>query len=330
MQATAQTIRSTKPQGTVPVLALDPGNAYLKALIPSGQGHSPYCIPNYIYVADRNQDVSDDRETVSVYAPDQAGQEVRYVIGEEARFLKGDAIVDLGKAEYIHIITKAVLQFTSEKEIDLRVQVADSRLPELNSASDRIRELCPQVRNIKFISEGIAPWKWMKQNNLWAYPDMPNGVVDIGGGETTCQIISPRGTVDQNKNITEHGMYHLANLVGAKLKPMGLQFSADAGSILNSIEEGSYIYKERGVNYPFRDIFDHELNNWQKSIAKSILSKWQSSGEEFGQVLICGGGAYLCTKLAEKFPGRFIVASNSQIENFAQMINAYALATLSF
>jgi hypothetical protein len=170
----------------------------------------------------------------------------------------------------------------------------------------------------------------MKENGHWAYPDMPNGVIDIGGGETTCQLISPRGTVNQAKNITQPGMYDLARKVGSRLKPMGLQYSPDPGAILKSIEEGTYIYKEKGIIYPFRDTFDHEINEWQKTIAKSILAGWQSSGEEFGQVLIVGGGAYLCNKLAEKFPNRFIVASNNQIENFAQMINAYALATLSF
>jgi hypothetical protein len=330
MQSTVQAIKTSKVQATVPVLALDPGNAYLKALIPSGQGHTPYCVPNYIYVADNFQEVSDSRDTISVYAPDITGSDVRYIIGQEAKFLKGEPLVSLGKADYVHIITKAVLQFTSENPIDLRIQVADSNLPEWSAAETRIREVCPQVRGIKFISEGTPPWKWMKENGSWAYPDMANGVIDIGGGETTCQIISPRGTVSQAKKLTLPGMYELASVVGAKLKPLGLQFSPNPGAILTSIEEGSYTYTERGAVYPFRDIFDHELSLWQKNIAKSILSSWQSSGEEFGQVLIVGGGAYLCNKLAEKFPNRFIVASNNQIENFAQMINAYALATLSF
>lgn len=326
MQTFVQQVKKKADGLMTPVVSLDPGNGYLKALLPTPQGHKPYCIPNWIVEIPEWQEFNSTPETLVVVLQEANGEYIRYAIGEEAKFLGGRPMVELGKSAYLHVVTKAILQFISDPVVDLNILVADSRQHEWGDAIVNIKMTCPEVGRVNLSSEGTPPWRWMNQNNLWAYPELPNGVLDIGCGETTCRLVSPRGTVDMANEITVKGMIDLAERIGSALKSQGIQFTANPGRILDAIEKGDFIYEDHGRSFYFQPIYQKELDKWQKDMAQRIIQRWQTAGQKFGQILICGGGAYLCKKLEEKFPGRFIVASNKQVDNFAQMINAYAMA----
>lgn len=343
------------------ILSIDPGNSYLKICFPDG---SLKMTPNYLLAFDPTEHEIKPTDDSAVVLVDGK----HWLVGAEAKQQGGSALNHLGKCDHIHIVVAAVLSMletTTAIVTELRIVVADNRLPKWKEAKERLLKLKdfqamrtvgtskeyamtsykPRIDDVRFTSEGQPPWFWMTANNLWntALNADVHGVLDVGCGETTGKLITKSGTpiygTEKSKAMNDPGMISLANSCAAKIKIAGnLDVTPDAYAVLAAIERGCKLpestkggrfnYTDRGSLVSFDDIFDNAHAKWMARTVNKMLDTFQSSGEHVGQILIVGGGAPLFEAAAKQYPGLMLIAKHDKIDNFPQLINVVAMSTV--
>ncbi|MEM9807300.1 MAG: hypothetical protein AAF959_18705 [Cyanobacteria bacterium P01_D01_bin.56] len=333
-------MEQVRASGTIPVLSLDGGNTWLKYSV----GGAPVrCVPAVIKELDTEVEEVEPTDDPSSVIIDFEGS--TFVVGSLAESLGGVPVYQLGKPEHTHLLYMAamagVAPFSSCPVVErLNILVPDNRKRQLENVWEAVSEriqavksftvdgqlIQPQVRNIKFISEGAPAYSWAKNNSLFAEYDRPGikkvAVFDVGGGEATLQVFdSQTGRLIWTDNQTLPGLKALGDLLAGKLKPY-FRTTPDTAMLLRALHLGNRIYESDGQSFDFTEQYESARKAW----SQDILQKIQRSGlftAEFGGVVIVGGGAAHCGGIENATGGRFVVAKHPEVS--AQEVNAIAM-----
>ncbi|EKU97958.1 hypothetical protein Lepto7375DRAFT_7217 [Leptolyngbya sp. PCC 7375] len=343
--------RASKPtanDGYITCVAGDYGNTNVKFAI---AGHEQvHKFPSFIYEVDPDTVILED-----IYeCLDDSSALVEYngeifLIGALAAMYGGDPIYKRGKARSMVPMFMATLRgieaISSCPVIErLNILVPDALPRAIESTwqvvADEIESITefsvngalirPQIRKVKFISEGVPAFRLCKEQGLFSdYANTPGisefGILDIGGGDTTLKIFDYRtGQIDWNRAITldRLGVAALAQSIAHRIKAAwGLLGTPDTTDILRGLSIQHYVYG----NESYEDIYLKCREKWAEAICKELIP---SIGESLGTVAIVGGGAYHAEDFETYTNSRFFIASEDLTEVDPQKINAIALTEM--
>lgn len=325
-----------------PLVVLDAGNRTINYLDASGKSRM---MPAYIKQLQPWDDTAESENSVNVEVNGQ-----RYVVGELARQLNGKAIHELSKSQSYWIIVASVLEPVSENGVigvdKLRILCPD-KTEEFKQAAKYIESLewlpsdrrylregrevsLTWIRSVELIEECLPAWKYAKRSGWWSYPDRKNGVIDLGGAETTARLIAPNGVILRgDADLSLPGTVYLATMISGAIK-RNFRFNPDPSSIMDAIGRGEYALKVMGTTGEQTVDFSKEfaicLDQYVSDLKSKIKTAWQEHWGDLGEVLIVGGSAPLLHQVEVDTQGRFRVARHEAIENFSQSINIYGMA----
>lgn len=303
--------------------AFDGGNRFSKWFSPVNLTR---CLPSCIKEIDSWQDAVPDENTVVI---DVDG--VRYLVGQQAKDLKGIDVFTADKAELARILLFAAIEPTDTADnilIDtLAISTPDSRLTGAVSHLQRLsgthsflrngRMLTARINRVEIVDECLSAWRYAWNHGGFAYA-CKNGVLDLGGGTALARIILPSGMIVRDADIKLPGTADLARRVAAALKAKS-EFQPDLGLIMDGIANQTFRAGQHGV--PFAAIFEKARQSWLEEIRGQIKTQWASHLSEIGEVLVVGGSAELARPFVEASGGRFKIPVNPS----PQLINLYGL-----
>lgn len=343
--------------GKMDVLGFDPGNAYIKWVDAYGNVKR---MPSYIgEILDEQQyqeELNKPESVVITY------ENRRYVIGERAKQLNCPPMFKEGKSNKAHLMVMAVIahvgfQVQTPTIHNLRVLVEDHRDADWEKFKKlldgqtikfeyRQASWSAMIDKVTLIPEGLPPYLWAATNNQFKFPDKSQGVIDFGGGAMTARLISPGGRINWMLSKQKKGINDLARRIAYRLeRDNGISESIEESVIMSAMEAGlkyrqagftaendpsnPFVYTHAGNDYYFHDIYDEERLTWFKALGRYLMREvWY--GEQLGEVLLIGGGAYHAEIMEEMTGGRFFIPKNKEHpDTFAQVINAYALSNPS-
>lgn len=347
---------NSQRSGVIEVFALDGGNTNIKFAVKGSTqvGKMPSCIREIdTSIYDLEYPIDDPNSAIVEY------EGVSYLVGALAYQQGGLPIFQLGssygagKAEYMKIMFMAALrdidQLSSCPVIEqLNILVPDARRNHLqetwNYVGEEITDITefhvngklirPQVREVKFISEGIPSFQFVKSHGLFdAYAAIPGisdfGILDIGGGESTFKLIDINtGQINWESEVTMPGLNALAESISTVLKSQsGIRLSPELPHILSCLSIQRYIYQAPGVSaFDFESVYLAVRNRWAIRILQTIAPKF---GGTVGSIAVVGGGAHhaedLCRKVED---GRLFVPTEDVTGVDPQKINAISLTYL--
>lgn len=343
--------------GKVDVLGFDPGNAYVKWVDAYGEVKR---MPSYIGEILDDQQYEEELDKPESVVITYEGR--RYVIGERAKQLNCPPMFKEGKNLKAHLMVMAVIaqtgfQVQTPVVKNLRVLVEDHRsdiwekfttLFDGQTVKFEYRSVAWSVRvdKVTLIPEGLPPYLWAATNGQFKAPERSQGIIDFGGGAMTARLISPGGRINWALSLHRKGLNELARKIAYRIqRDNGISESLNEEVIMSAMEAGlnyrkegftpqndpsnPFMYTHSGNDYYFHDTYDEERLTWFKKLGRYLLKEvW--FGEQIGEVLLVGGGAYHAEIMEEMTGGRFFIPKNNEHpDNFAQVINAYALANPS-
>ena len=338
-----------KKTGAISVFAFDGGNTGIKFAY-AGSDETGY-MPSVIKEIDLDmydiQYPADDPNSAIV----EYGSKT-YAVGALGAMLGGSPVFELGKADYTHILFMASLRGVEEFSRcpvieQLNILVPDARRQWLqgvwNPVADTIQgiqsfkvngeEIQPQVRSVRFISEGIPAFEWAKNEGLFSpFLNTPGinqmGVLDIGGGETTFKLFeASTGQINWDAEVTLPGLNSLAISIANRLKSQaGFIITPDTSDILRCLAIKHYVYETPNGGIDFEQQYLEARSNWAKLILQKLSPSVTQQG--VGGVVIVGGGAHHADSIEVATKGRFFVASEESTGINPRYINAIALSEM--
>lgn len=322
-------------------VALDGGNR----TICWSDGTNTRVIPAYVLELPDYQDVPDtfdDRTVLIESAVD--GEDKRFLVGQTAKSLHGSPIYELSKADVTWLLALVASEPHSELDVvlidELRVLFVDSRSDEAkrlkaiaSAGIDFKRNGKPCVVTIRSVvveDEGAPVHRYAMKNGMYRYPDRPNAVIDLGGGDGSARVFTPEGLVDRKADLNLPGTVELASLVTARIQSK-TRFTPSQGDVMDAIERGDYVIQvpsaEGFSELNFTDDFLKAQKQWIQNIRQRINSEWSSRGvfATLGGGVIVGGSAPLAKDFERSTNGRFIVAESANDARFAQLISLYGM-----
>lgn len=340
--------------GKMDVLGFDPGNAYIKWVDAFGNvKRMPSFIGEILDEQQYQEELTKPESVVITY------ENRRYVIGERAKQLNCPPMFKEGKTNKAHLMVLAVIaqtgfQVQTPVISNLRVLVEDHRskgwetfksLLDGQTIKFQYRQDSWSVRvdKVTLIPEGLPPYFWAINNNAFKFPNRSQGIIDFGGGAMTARLISPGGRINWKLSQHKKGLNDLARSIAYRIQQdNGISESLDEAVIMSAMEAGlkyrqagftaqndpsnPFMYTHAGNDYYFHDIYDEERLTWFKALGRYLLKEvW--FGEQIGEVLLVGGGAYHAEIMEEMTQGRFFIPKSKEYpDTFAQVINAHVLA----
>ena len=305
---------------TIPRLTLDCGNRFTAAT----DGQKLIQFPSYAVHPGVHQHFDfdaphfkDGRSFVIEYGS------VRYSVGQKARQLCGDRAYDVGKWNLAKpFFMAAVAGLTGAPSI---------HIPELVVAVPNPFDR-DQTRNFQSIAEGKGSsftgngieravvvdtvriehechYAYAKAVNdgLLLWPDMANGVIDLGGGTSIYRLIDSDGDIDDARSgVIDGGTAELASDVAEQ----ALGDRELANLVMDAIADGSF--KVRGDD--FKHVYDELFPKWIQKIHRKVQSKWHPVSGQIAQILLIGGSAHLVRDYFQvgKSDARFVMPENPQ------------------
>ncbi len=324
MASATRTPRAHNPPqrgiNTLPVLALDAGNRFIKWLPAGGR---PRCIPSFVKPLEPWEDACSDELSVIL---EVGGQ--RYAIGQVAQHLGGNPTFQHDKCELASLLCLAAIEPPKGNQIaidKLIVALPDSRKSEAVAGVRRCKGAKTFIRNgqtihatikqVEPIDETRAAYSFALKKRLFQYA-RTNGILDLGGGTGIGRLYTPNGTLIRQADVIVPGTYALATKIAAALIPQ-LGHSPDLSLLMDAIAQGIYQYGTTGVD--FQPIFEKCRAEWLTEIRAQLKSAWTQWLSELGEVLIIGGSAPLAESLEQQSSRRFRLAPDPQLFNLYGM-----------
>jgi hypothetical protein len=323
-------------------IVLDAGNRFIKWLDPQGRVR---CIPSYVLATENWQEVTWDDESVVVEVDGK-----KYVIGKIAKELGGKAIFSESKTDWAWLLGYVALEpnlgentLTVEELVyflpDTRHQQSVEGVKKIEtfaSAKEFRRngvDIVATVRRVIPTDETRGAYCYAIRNGLFNYPQLTNGVVNIGGGDISCHVYLPnlknpeRAIIDrdQDLNLKGKGTAYLAEKIAAAVAPMiGERPSADW--IMDGIADGSFTIAQTGTY--FKPQFDAAQDVYCSELRGRIKTEWSRALATMGEVLVVGGSATLVKPIVDLFQGRWRIPAKENMDSFSQFIDIYGMAEI--
>ncbi len=227
--------RSPPHSGSVPVLALDAGNRFIKWLPAGG---TPRCIPSFVKLLESWEDARSDKRSVIIEAYAQ-----RYAIGQVAQDLGGKPTFQHDKCELAPLLCLAAIEPIAGERIiidKLVVALPDSRKTDAIAAvkgceglkrfSRNGQAIDVLIKQVEPIDETRAAYRFALQQGVFRYA-RTNGILDLGGGTGIGRLYTLNGTLIRQADVIVPGTYALASTIAAALLPQ-LGYSPDLSLML--------------------------------------------------------------------------------------------------
>jgi len=225
---------------TRPVLAVDPGNRFVKWI----DGSTVRCIPSYVKELADWEEGGHDSQSFEIGFNGK-----RYLVGRLAQLMGGLPAFEGGKADLAHLLVLPALASDSPQRIerlviptpDSRNQQTIAKLKELEGTiefSVNGHECLTTVRSVAAIDECRGAYDLALSRSMWRYPGNPNGILDIGGGTAIARLFAPGGALLRDADIVLPGTSHLAQRLAAAILPK-VGVTADAGMLMDAIASGN-------------------------------------------------------------------------------------------
>lgn len=320
----------------IEVLGTDPGNRFIKHAIAPEE---PAIMPSVYYALDDDQETSpDDPQSVTIAykaGPYSEMQGKRYVVGAQAAELRGTPTMEGEKIDSApSLILAAIAKVATERatRVDkVLVALPDDRDKESSEAiQDKIvgthtieidgNLQTVQVCGLEARTEGFDAFRWASKCDQLP-PGKINGVIDVGGGNTSASLFSARGTLMRESRLVMTGALAIARKISQHSSMLKVETKGNTARldlILNGIADGSLTYGNTRRN--FSETYERYRQQWELSIRSKIKTSWQDWVSEIGRIAIVGGGAEMLRPVEVLTKGVFFVASDPQTATVRGMV----------
>ncbi len=286
---------------TICKLAIDAGNRFVKMATNTG---TYKIFPSYLAKADFR-----DADAISYEAgsrKDLIGQ--RWHIGESAKFKNGQAVFYSEKSELMpQMVLGVIAQLggTTTNISALNLCLPDGFNQQQNQSLiaalkgiHTINEKTYRVGSINIHSEGAVAYPYLLNSGAFKYA-RNNGIIDLGGGNSTGVLVSPHGQPIWESKITLPGTIALAKMVANHQDLIGIESKGNTPRLEIIMDGIATDYKYGSVRDISQAINDC-LPEFLTSIKSAILTQWSPWLSGLGEIAIIGGSAALFRDLAAK------------------------------
>lgn len=310
-------------------VAFDGGNRFIKWVNPENEVRMiPSCIKEVSVT--QWQRIKPDPQTVLIEVDGK-----RYVIGKQAQELDGEPVFQRNKCElaeiialvaiepnpgfdYVHIAKLAIALPSDTNESDVEALRKLENYPLTKQFRRNGKDICYTVGCVKPLNETEPAFLYAQQQGMFAFPDNPNAIWDIGGGTSIARIYLPSGTMVQDAEIILEGTKSLAQQIGAEMQAVfGLNYSPSLLDIMDAISRGDCLYGTAKLD--FSAIYQDVCEKWVESARAEIRSKWAKYLPNLGEVVVVGGSANLAAPICQASGDRFWIAPEPQLFNIIAM-----------
>ena len=253
----------------------------------------------------------------------------RWSVGQLASDMQGSATFKGEKADVMPELVMAALAMVVGNGVasigELKLCLPDdepvtcsqvrSALKGIHHITTPDGSLTLHIKNVAIELEGISAFKWLKSSGFYQATTRLNGILDIGGGNSSAQIFAPSGYPILESRKVLPGMGELARMISATSEGLrgieGKVCSPKLELILDAIADGSYCYGVTGKS--FKSDFDDCFPRWLENLKTEIKNHWQQYLPQIAEIAIIGGAAPLMYPLVESSKGRFKIAPESEI-----------------
>ena len=292
---------SGRPQATTILkLAIDGGNRFIKV---SGAGDE-ILLPSYLAKADFR-----DSDAIHYEAGDRldlVGR--RWYVGESAKFKNGRAIFYSEKSDLMSEMVLGILPKLMSSAETINIASLNLCLPDgFNQTQNQ--ELIANLKGYHNISgksyrigsvsihpEGAAAYPYLFNSGVFKYA-RNNGIIDLGGGNSTGILVSPYGQPIWESKITLPGTIALAKMVGNHQDLVGIEAKGNTPR-LEIIMDAIATDRKYGSVRDISQAIDDCLPDFLTDIKSAILTQWAPWISDMGEMAIVGGSASLFHSLA--------------------------------
>jgi hypothetical protein len=308
---------------------IDNGNRFLKWVDPANEIRMiPSCIKEVTVT--QWQRIKPDPQTVLIEVDGK-----RYIIGKQAQELDGEPVFQRNKCElaeitalsaiepnpgldYVHIAKLAIALPSDTNESDVAALRKLENYPLTKQFRRNGKDICYTIALVSPLNETEPAFLYAQQQGMFAFPDNPNAIWDIGGGTSIARIYLPSGTMVQDAEIILPGTKELAQQVAAEMQAVfGLSYSPALADIMDAIARGDCLYGTAKLD--FSSIYQDVCKKWVESARAEIRSKWAKYLPNLGEVVVVGGSANLAAPICEASGDRFWIAPQPQSFNIIAM-----------
>jgi hypothetical protein len=310
-------------------IAFDGGNRFIKWVDPDNEVQM---IPSCIKEVSETQwkRIKPDPQTVLIEVEGK-----RYIIGKQAQELDGEPIFQRNKCElaeiislvaiepnpgfdYVHIKKFAIALPSDTNETDVEALRRLENYPTVREFKRNGKHICYTIAHVEPLNETEPAFLYAQQQKMFAFPNNPNALWDIGGGTSIARIYLPSGTLIQDAEIILPGTKQLAQQVATEMQALfGLNYSPALADIMDSIARGDCLYGTDKRD--FSAIYQEVCKKWVDSARAEIRSKWAKYLPNLGEVVIVGGSAKLAEPICQASGDRFWMAPEPQLFNIIAM-----------
>jgi hypothetical protein len=154
--------------------------------------------------------IKPDPQTILIEVDDK-----RYVIGRQAQELDGEPVFQHNKCElaeiialvgiepnpgfdYVHIAKFAIALPSDTNDSDVEALRRLENYPNAREFKRNGKHICYTIAIVEPLNETEPAFLYAQQQGMFAFPDNPNAVWDIGGGTSIARIYLPSGTMVQD------------------------------------------------------------------------------------------------------------------------------------
>lgn len=310
-------------------VAFDGGNRFIKWVNPENEVRMiPSCIKEVSTT--QWQRIKPDPQTVLIELDGK-----RYVIGKQAQELDGEPVFQRNKCElaeiialvaiepnlgldYVHIAKLAIALPSDTNELDVEALRKLENYPLTKQFRRNGKDICYTIGRVEPLNETEPAFLYAQQQGMFAFPDNPNAIWDIGGGTSIARIYLPSGTLVQDAEIILPGTKELAQQVATEMQAMcGLSYSPALSDVMDAIARGDCLYGTAKLD--FSAIYQDVCEKWVESARAEIRSKWAKYLPNLGEVVVVGGSANLAAPICQASGDRFWIAPEPQLFNIIAM-----------
>lgn len=319
-------------------VGIDPGNRFIKYASSSEIVGMFPSIASKIEDWDVQQSPNTD-DSASFSYDDGAALDLignRYVVGSEARYLKGKHTFYGEKAAIAPLLILAAITKISTCQ-KLEIEKLVTCLPEDRDGihSHAIREALVgnhvlridgiqhaiEIGNVKIEPEGFRAFHWLAAQGHFDL-DKLSGIVDIGGGNVGISLFTPTGSLIRESHRILPGVAFIAAKISQHPLLIGCEgkhCSPKQERILDAIADGSFKYGTTSKN--FHPIFVEERQRWEEELRQQLRTAWQEYFAEIGNIGIVGGSAGWLQPLVDRSKGIFFIPPNPETATVRGMVS---------
>lgn len=301
-------------------LAIDAGNRHIKVVADNGLIKQ---MPSYLAKANFR-----DADAISYEGGDRTdlvGE--RWLVGNAAKHRNGEAIFYSEKADLMPKVVLGILPLLGSGSVNIAslrlclpdIYGADSKaLTAALKGTHQINGDTFRIGSISVRNEAICSYQFLLNSGIFKYA-RPNGILDIGGGNTTGVLITPEGDPIWDSKFTSYGAIELAKMVASHPDLVGLEskgLSPRLDLILDAIASADRRY---GSGKDIGGAIDACLPDFLNKVKAQMTTAWEPYLSSIGEIAIIGGSAPLFREWSAKNP-RIKVCLDAQFANAKGML----------